>query len=254
MASLPMARSSRIWLNAADVERRCETLRQESSSLIAEYSKGNSTRLADQARELRKPAIWAKHAVWDGRQREDGASRAPHPGCRPTSPTSHMRGLQQTVHKDLSMMACTEHHRDFWKENRPTGRMQTVEGTGAKLPAFDSKRGQIFDVYPSDYREANWHVENAWALRSLNRSQSEPNAAAVGLPKKPRTLNPSMISRGVTSCMVGRSGDRLRALYEDSWGAFKHDYDGPEFGLSTSDVTRMGDQMVRQKALMRAGC
>merc|ERR1712070_1036079 len=147
------------------------------------------------------------------------------------SPTTHMRTMRETVHVHIESKPCTESHRLFWLPSRQAS--ADVEHEGLDDVKFGTKGHTLYGDRPTDSRHANWAVENAWALRSIQqvqRANSEPIIGiAVGAPKPSKRVNPSLISTGVNS------------MYEDLSAQHDGHYRPPEFGLNQSDVTLMGD-------------
>lgn len=243
-------------LSEAGTRAKCQSLQNEYGALLKEDSKATNLRVNNQAKELKAPIKWHRPPALGPKQSKGAfglASSTQTLTKPPLSPTSHMRAMRDTVHVHIEAKPCTESHRLFWLPSRQGAADESHEVLDAVK--FGTKGRNVYGDRPTDSRHANWAVENAWALRSIQqmqRANSEPIVGiAVGAPKPAKRVNPSLISRGVTSMMVGRNNDRVKSLYEDTNSKHEGHYKPPQFGLNTSDVTLMGDAMVRQKNLMR---
>lgn len=243
-------------LSEAGTRAKCESLRNEYGKLLKEDLKATNLRVNNHAKELKAPTKWFRppQALKQSKSASGAQSCSAQTLAKPPpSPTSHMRTMRETVHVHMEVTPCTEPHRYYWLPQRQEAVDQEHEALDTVK--FGTKGRSLYGDRPTNNRHANWAVENAWALRSiqqLQRANSEPIVGiAVGGPKPAKKVNPSLISRGVSSGMVGRNNDRVKSIYEDTNSMHEGHYKPPQFGLNTSDVTLMGDAMVRQKNLAR---
>lgn len=191
-------------------------------------------------------------------------------GERPPTPTTHMRQLRASVTRPLEVNPCTEYHRPFWFPRSslrcPPGKMQAKEMSRGPEAAEALRQGpKTWGLMMSDYGNAGLDVERGVTLQSeLRRTSSEPSLDRETRPSKRQ--NPSMVSPGVMSCMVGGTQISLRhavppsmqrdekrqiGLYEDSFKTWSGNYGPASNSLNTTDVTRVGEALHIQRHLLR---
>lgn len=184
----------------------------------------------------------------------------------PPSPHTHMRALDAKVLQPLDVTPCDEFNRCFYFPGnslkcKPGKLVEKGACRGPEAKQGLGRRPKVYGSYDSDYGKSNRDVDTGWKLDAIRRQRSEP-----GFGSRPHRLNPSMVSHGVTTSMVGgthiclkrnfhksmlRDEKRQHAQYEDSFRNWRGNYISPEFGLSQSDITEFGGMMVQQKILMR---
>jgi len=176
-----------------------------------------------------------------------------------------MRQVNAYACRPLDVKPCTEYHRLYWCNKNlleyPPG---TLEGParGPQVKEGLGKRPKVWGALMSDNGKANDDNATGWKFGALQRSLSDPSLTKSTGKK----VNPSLISRGVTTSMtsgtniclkhtidatMARDEKRQVGLYEESFPFWRGNYCSADFGLNTSDVTRMADAMVKQKDLMR---
>mmetsp|Transcript_114315 Transcript_114315/g.318221 ORF Transcript_114315/g.318221 Transcript_114315/m.318221 type:complete len:268 (-) Transcript_114315:295-1098(-) len=187
----------------------------------------------------------------------DGAIASSPAALRPDSPTSHIRKMYTIMRQPIEVKPCDEYHRLSWLPLEiPAQHVPLQEEAQKALKRFGTKQ-HVWGNRPTDYRTSNWYVENQWSLRALRRSESDP-AVGGGVGERQHgsqaVKQPWTKSAGVTSCMVGGNGGGLKGrnigLYEDSFKLWP-DYQVPQHGLCSSDVTRMAEGAAMMKAMMR---
>merc|ERR1719401_283733 len=187
-------------------------------------------------------------------------------GVTPPGPTEHMKRLHMSVQRPLEIVTCDEHHRYTYfpkstLKAKP-GRLQREEtARGPEAKEGLGGRRKVWGSLDSDYGKASRDVERGWKLDAVRRAASEP-----GFGHRIHAVNPSLVSRGVSTSMVGGTHISLRhtipkdmqreearqvGLYEESFEYWNKHYKPPQHGLSQSDVTQYAGALVLQKALMR---
>lgn len=191
-------------------------------------------------------------------------------GERPPTPTTHMRQLRASVMRPLEVNPCTEYHRPYWFPRSslrcPLGKMHAQELARGPEAAEALRQGpKTWGLSMSDYGKAGLDVERGLTLKSeLRRTSSEPSLDRQTRPSKRQ--NPSMVSPGVMSCMVGGTQISLRhaippsmqrdekrqiGLYEDSFKTWSGNYRPASQCLNTTDVTQIGEALHIQRHLLR---
>jgi len=188
------------------------------------------------------------------------------PSGRPTSPVTHMKNMTMSSQRPLPVTACDEHHRYAYFPpaalKAPPGKLVREETSrGPEAVSGLGRRRKVRGTLDSEYGKAGRDVEQGWKLDAIRRAASQP-----GFGHRPNAVNPSMVSKGVSTIMTGgthislkhtfpasmrREERRQVGEYEESFQFWKNKYKTPEHGLSQSDITQFAGEMALQKALGR---
>lgn len=202
------------------------------------------------------------------------ARRRPAPESRrtaaatgpPCTPTTHLRQLAAVATRPLPVSTCDEYNRCYYFPGsslkcKPGGLIPPETHRGPIAKEGLGQRPKVFGSLDSDYGKAGRDIEGGWKLDAVRKSKSLP-----GFGAKPHGVNPSLVSKGITTSMVGgtnicfkrnfapdivRDEKRQVGLYEESFENWRGSYAKPEHGLSQSPITEFGGLMVQQKLLMR---